>query len=129
MQMDDFFIVFIRQLVDGQKALVGVKAEVLVVVVGKVVGIAFIADNEQLHKAQQCVAVAIAGVVFVLDNLLHGPARADLEGFQLNLHDRHAVDQQHHVITVVAVVGVDAQLVNDFKVVFAPIFDVDQGVI
>ncbi len=127
-QVGDFLVVFIRQLVNRQKALVGVKAEVLVVVVGKVVGIAFIADNKQLHKTQQRVGVAVAGVVFVIDDLLHGTARADLEGFQLNLHHRHAVDQQNHVITVVAVIGIDAQLVDDFKVVFAPVFDVDQGV-
>ena len=128
MQVGDFLVALVRQLVNRQEALVGVKTEVLVVVVGKVVGIAFVADDKQLHEAQQRVAVAVAWVVFVLDDLLHRPARAHLEGFQLNLHDRHAVDQQNHVITVMAIVGVNAQLVDDFKVVFAPVFDIDQGV-
>ena len=53
-------------------------------------------------------------------NLLHGPARADGEGFKLDLHHRHAVEEQDHVISMVATVGVDAQLVDNLKAVLAP---------
>ena len=73
--------------------------------------------------------VAVAGVVLVLDDLLHGPARVDAERLQLDLHDRHAVDEQDDVVAVVAVVGVDAELADDFKGVLAPVLDVDQRVV
>ena len=45
------------------------------------------------------------------------------------MHAGHPIDQNQHVITVVAVVRVDAQLVDHLKGVFAPVFDVDQGVV
>lgn len=59
---------------------------------------------------------AIARVVFVVDNLLNGAPRADAKGFQFDLHDRDTVDEQNDIVTVMAVVGVDAELVDDFKV-------------
>jgi type I restriction enzyme M protein len=37
--------------------------------------------------------------------------------------------KDEHVVAVMAVVGVDAQLADDFKRVFAPVLDIDQGVI
>lgn len=42
---------------------------------------------------------------------------------------RQAVDEQNDIIAVVAVIGVDAQLVNDLKVVLAPVLEVDQHVV
>ena len=80
-------------------------------------------------KAEKRLGVAVAGVVLVVDDLLHGPARADAEGFQLDLNDRHAVDQQDDVVAVMAVVGVDAELIDDFEGVLAPVLDVDEGVV
>ena len=47
---------------------------------------------------------------------------------QKNSH-RHAIDEQDDIVTLVAVVGVDAELVDDFKRVFAPVLNVDQGVV
>ena len=88
-----------------------------------------VADDEELDEAEQRVGVAVAGVVLVVDDLLHGPARADAEGLELDLDDGHAVDEQHHVVAVVAVVGVDAELVDDLEGVFAPVLDVDEGVV
>ena len=73
--------------------------------------------------------VAVAGIVLVIDDLLHGPARADAEGLELDLHDGHAVDEQDDVVAVVAVVGVDAELVDDLEVVLAPVLDVDERVV
>ena len=75
------------------------------------------------------VPVAIATVLLVLDDLLHGPARIDAQGFQLDLHTGDTVDEDENVVAVMAVVGVDAQLVDDFEVVLAPVLDVDQGVV
>ena len=99
------------------------------VVVGEVVGVGAVADDEELQEAQQRFGVAVAGVVFVVNDLLHGPARVDGERFQLHLHARHAVDEDEHVIPMVAVVGVDAQLVDHLEGVLAPVLDVDQGVV
>ena len=127
--MRDLLVVLGGELIDGQKALVGVEAEMAAVVVGEIPGVAAVADDEKLHEAQQRPGVAIAGVVLVINNLLHGPARADAEGFQLDLHHRHAVDEQDDIVTLVAVVGVDAELVDDLERVFAPVLDVDQGVV
>jgi len=99
------------------------------VVVGEIPGVSAVADDEQLQEAQQRAGVAVAGVVLVVNDLLHGPARVDAQRFQLDLHTRHTVDEDEHVIPVVAVVGVDAQLVDHLEGVLAPVFDVDQGVV
>jgi hypothetical protein len=99
------------------------------VVVGKVIGAVAVADNEELHEAEQRLGVTVAGVVLVFDDLLHGPARVHAQGFQLDLHTGHAVDEDENVVAVVAVVGVDAQLANDLEVVLAPVFDVHQRVV
>ena len=80
-------------------------------------------------KAQQGLGIAVAGVFLVVDDLLHGPAGADAEGLEFNLDGGDAVDQEHHVVALEAVVGVDAELVDDLEGVFAPVFDVDKGVV
>jgi len=64
-----------------------------------------------------------------VDDLLHGPAGADAEGFQFNLDDGDAVDEQDDVVAVVAVVGVDAELADDLEGVLAPVLDVDKRVV
>ena len=51
--------------------------EVAGVVIREVVGAIAIADDEELEEAKQRLGVAVAGVVFVLDDLLHGPAWMD----------------------------------------------------
>jgi hypothetical protein len=60
--------------------------------------------------------------------LLHGPARADRPGFQLDLDYRYAVYEKLNFVAVMAVVSVNAQLVDDFTVLLAPVLDVNQGV-
>ena len=50
----------------------------LLVVIGKIVGIVLIADNKHLHEAQQRIGIAITDIILVIDNLLHGTARADI---------------------------------------------------
>ena len=116
-------------LVDGQKTLVGVEGEVAGVVVGEVVGAVAVGDDEELHEAEERAGVAVAGVVLVFDDLLDGAAGVDAEGFQFDLDGGHAVDQQDDVVAVVAVVGVDAELVDDLEGVLAPVLDVDQRVV
>ena len=128
-EVGDLLVGLVRELVDGQEALVGIEGEVASVVVGEVVGAVAVADDEQLHEAQQCLGVAIAGVILVVDDLLHGPAGIHAEGLELDLHAGHAVDEQDHIVAVVAVVRVDAQLVDDLEMVFAPVLDVHQRVV
>ena len=41
----------------------------------------------------------------------------------------HAVDEEDDVVAVVAVVGVDAELVDDLEGVLAPVLDVDERVV
>ena len=126
-ELGDLAVALIGKFVDRQKALIGIEGKMAGVVVGKVVAAVAVADNEQLQKAQQRVAVAIATVLLVLDDLLHGPARIDAQGFQLDLHTGDTVDEDENVVAVMAVVGVDAKLVDDFEVVLAPVLDVHQG--
>ena len=128
-EVGDLLVVLVRELVDGQVALFGIEREMAGVVVGKVVRAVAVADDEELHEAEQRFRVTVAGVVFVFDDLLHGPARTNAEGLQLDLHHRHAVDEQEDIVAVVAVVGVDAELVDDLERVLAPVFDVDQRVV
>ena len=128
-QSGDLRVVLIGELVDGQVALVSVEAEVPRVVVGEVVRRVTIADHEHLHEAEQRPCEAVARIVLVLDDLLDGAPRVDAEGLQLDLHHRNAVDQQDDVVAVVAVVGIDPQLVDDLEGVFAPVVDVHQRVV
>ena len=113
----------------GRKRSSGIEGEVAGVVVGEIVSAVAIADDEELEEAEERLGVAVAGVVLVIDDLLHGPARVDAESLQLDLHAGHAIDQKEDVVAVVAVVRVDAKLVDDLEGVFAPVLDVDQGVV
>jgi hypothetical protein len=62
------------------------------VIVREVVGAVAVADDEDLEEAEKRLSVAVAGVILVIDDLLHGPAGADPEGFQLDLNGGDAVD-------------------------------------
>lgn len=128
-EVGDLIVGFVSVLVDGQEALIGVERKVPSVIVGEVPGIGAVADNEQLQEAQQGSAVAVARIVLVVNDLFHGPPRADAQRLQLDLHAGHTVDEDEDVVAVVAVVGVDAQLVDDFEAVLAPVLDVDQRVV
>lgn len=99
-----------------------------VVVIGKVVGVSAITHNKQLYKAEQGIGEAVAGVAFIAHDLLHGSARTHFQTLEFNLHNGNAVHEQNHIITVVAVLGVDAELIDDFKIILAPVLDVDQGI-
>ena len=50
--------------------------------------------GERLAAARGVPDIAVARVIFVFDDLLHGAARCEAQGFQLDLHHGHAVDQQ-----------------------------------
>ena len=128
-EVGDLRVVFVRELIDGQEALFGVEGEVAGVVVREVVGAVAVADDEELHEAEQRLGVAVAGVVLVFDDLLHVPAWIHAKGLQLDLHAGHAIDEDEHIVTVVAVVRVDAELVDDLEGVFAPVLDVHQRVV
>lgn len=71
----------------------------------------------------------MATVRLVIDDLLHSPAGADAESLQFDLGSGNTVDQEHHVVAMVAVFGVDTELVNDLEGVFTPVLDIDEGVV
>lgn len=107
-QMGDLAVVFAGKLIQRQETLVGVETEVAAVVVGEIPGVRAVADDKQLQETQQSLGVAVAGVVLVIDDLLHRPARADGQRLQFDLHHGHAVDEQDHIKAMVAVVRADA---------------------
>ena len=128
-EMRDLLVRLVGELIDGQEPFISIEGKVAGVVVGEVVGAVAVADDEELEEAEQRPGVAVAGVVLVVDDLLHGPAWADAKRLQLDLHTGHAVDEQEDIVAVVAVVRVDAELVDDLEVVYAPVLEVDEGVV
>ena len=78
-EMGDLLVVLTRKFINRQETLFSIEGEVAGVVVGKVVSAIAIAHGEQLHEAQQRARVAVAGIILVLDNLLHGPPWIDAE--------------------------------------------------
>ena len=103
-EVGDLCILLIGEYIDGQVTLVLIESKVTGVVVGEVVSAVAIADDEELDEAEEGFGVAVARIVFVLDDLLHGPTRMDAERLQLDLHAGHAIDENEHIETVVAVV-------------------------
>ena len=93
LEVGDLLVVLCGELINGQEALVGIEGEVAGVVVGEIPGVAAVANDEQLEEAEEGFGVAVAGVVLVIDDLLHRPAWADAEGLQFDLHGRHTVDE------------------------------------
>lgn len=128
-EVRDLLVVWVGELVDGQVPLVGVEREVPLIVVGEVVGFVAVAHDEELKEAEERSGVAVAGVVLVRDNLLHCFFGVDAKRLQLDLHDGDAVEQEENVVAVALVIGVDSDLVYDFKVVLAPVFQVHERVI
>ena len=128
-EMRDPGVVLVRELVDRKEPLVRVEGEVPRVVAGEVPRVRPVGDDEDLNEAEQRPGVSVARIVPVADDLLHRPPGADPSRLQLDLHDRDAVDQEHDVVAVMAVVRVDAKLVDDLEVVLAPVPDVDEGVV
>lgn len=61
--------------------------------------------------------------------MLHRLAGGDAEGITLDMDGGDAVDQEHRVVVVVAVIGIDARLADDLEGVLAPVLDVDEGVV
>ena len=128
-EVRDLGVVFGGVLIDGQEVFIGVEGEVAIVIVGEVVGLDLVGDDEELDEAEQGLGKAVAGVFFVVDDLLQGPAGADAKGLEFDLDGGDAVDQEHHVVALEAVVGVDAELVDNLEGVLAPVLDVDEGVV
>lgn len=79
-EVDNSLVVFASKLVDRQKSLFGVEGIVSRIIICEVKRHISVTDDEQLQKTQDCFGVTIAGIVLVLDNLLHSSPRADAEG-------------------------------------------------
>ena len=80
-QIANFPIVFPRKLIDRQKALFRIKAKMAIVIIGKVPSLTAITDDKQLKKTQQGLTVAITGIIFIIHNLLHSAAGANVQTF------------------------------------------------
>ena len=128
-EMGDLAVVLGREPVDRKESLVRVEGEVPIVVVGEVLRIRAVADDEELDEAEKRPGVSVTGVVLVVDDLLHRPPRADPERLQLDLNDGDAVDQEYDVVAVIAVVGIDSELIDNLEGVLAPVLNVDEGVV
>ena len=126
-EVGDLAVVPVSVLIYGEEEFLGIEGEVPEVVVDEIMGVRPVTNDEELHEAQQRVGITVAGILLVIDDLLHSPAGADFEGLELDLGAGNAVDQQDHVEALKAVAGVDAQLADDLEVVFAPVLDVDQS--
>ena len=101
----------------------------LFLIIGKIVRTILVTHDKKLHKTQQRIGVTIARVVFVIHNLLHSHTRTDFMRLEFDLNDRYAVDKQNHIVTVVAVIGINTKLIDNFILVFAPIFEIDKRVL
>jgi hypothetical protein len=128
-EVGDLFVVHLGELIDGEEALLGIESEVAGVVVGEVPGLGAVADYEELEEAEKRLGVAVAGVVLVIDDLLHGPAGADAEGLQFDLNSGDAVDQEYDIVAMMAIIGIDAELIDNLERILAPVLDVDEGVV
>ena len=122
-------VVLGRELVDRNELLIRVKSEVFRIVVGEVQRISTIADDEKLHEAQQRFGVAVSWIILVLDDLFHCSARANPRRFEFDLDYGDTVDQKYHIVAVMAVVRIDAKLMDNLKRVLTPVLDIDQGVV
>ncbi len=94
--------------VDRQKTLFGVEREVTIGVVGEIVRVPLVADDEDLQEAQQRVRVAVPCIGLVSDNLLQCLARIHRKLLQLDLHHRYPVQEQDDIVTMEAVRSVHA---------------------
>ena len=98
-----------------------VERERLPGVVGKVERIRLVADDEELHESQQRMLVAVLVIVLIVHDLLDGHTWRHPMRLQLHLHQWQAVDEDDHVVSVIAAMRVDAQLIDDLVIVLAPV--------
>lgn len=124
----DFLVGLIGELVQRQEPLIGVETKMPCIVVGEIPGIAAVADNEHLYEAQQCPRVAVPGFILVVHDLLHGATRAYRQRLEFDLNHRNTIDENHDVVSLMAVFGIDPELVHDLEGVFAPILDIHQRI-
>ena len=117
--------VIYRQIVVGC-----IEMEVLIVIVGEVHCVAAaVADDEKLHEAHQRIGVSVSPVLLVADNLFNRLHRGNAMAFKLNLHQGQAVDQNDNIVALVAVGGIDGELVHHLIVILAPVPQVHKAVV
>ena len=117
--------VIYRKIVVG-----GIEMEMLIIVVGEVHRVAAsVADNEELHEAHQRVGVAIATILLVVNDLFHRLHRRNTVTLQLNLDQRQSVDENDDIVSLVAICGVNSELVHHLVIVLAPVAKVHEAVI
>ena len=78
----------------------------IIVIIGKIVSISTVAHNKQLHETKQRIGITVARVRFIIHYLLHGSAWTHFQTFQLDLYNRDSINQQNHIIPVIAILGI-----------------------
>ena len=90
---DLYFVVpFIGPSINRKIFFVGVEVKMLIVIIGEVIGILLIADDENLHEAKEGIGISVSNVIFIVNDLLQCPARAYIKILQLYLNNRQAID-------------------------------------
>ena len=127
--MSDLGVVLGRELVDWKEMLVCIESEVSYVIIGEVPSISAVADNKELDKTEKRSGVSVTGVVLVVDDLFHCSPGADSKRLQFDLNNRYAVNQEHDIVSVMAIVGIDAKLIDELEGILAPVLDINQSVV
>jgi hypothetical protein len=122
----DLCIVLSGPFVNREESLLSIEGEVAIIVVGEVVRVGLIADDEDLQKTQQGIRVAVARIGLVSDDLHQCLSRIDRELLQFDLHHGYTVQEQNDVVAVEAIGRVHAQLVDDLEGVLTPVAGVNE---
>ena len=104
--MGNVVVLRVGERIDGEKLLAGVKGEMLIAIVSKIVRACAIAHYEELHKGEQATQIAIACFLFITDNLLNGLAWRDRQCFEFYLHQGQTPDEDEHIIALMGAVGI-----------------------
>ena len=122
-------VLIVSPLIHRKESFVGIEVEVLFIVIGEIVCVMLVADDEHLHKTEQRIGISITSIIFVINNLLHGATWANVQGLQLNLNNWQAVNEQNDIITLKTVSCINSQLVYNLIIVFTPIFYIHQRIL
>ena len=82
-----------------------------------------------MHEAHNRVGVAVTPVFLVFGNLFNGFDGGDDHILELDLHQWKTIDEDDHIVAVIAVFSVDPKLVTNFVCVFTPVFNIDERIV
>ncbi len=74
-------VLFVCPLINRQIVFGSIEIEMSPVIVSKIVGVCPVADNKHLHEAEQRIGISVADVILIVNYLLHGTTRTNIECF------------------------------------------------